>query len=359
MPGDVTLAGVAEPMFGNETEFVRWLRARVPERDPRLKLGIGDDAALVGLPQGHELILTTDLSLEDVHFTTALHPPRSVGHRALARSLSDVAAMGGTPRYALVSLALTRGTPRAWVEGFYKGLLALARTFKVSVIGGDTAVVPGPCMIDVIVAGEIPRRQALRRSGARPGDLLYVSGRLGLSALGLRLLRAARGGQDTGPVARQMRPKSEAPSELPDAAPASAREAIQAHLYPQPQCALGRYLAARRLATAMIDLSDGFSTDLRRLCEASGVGARVRAEHLPQPDLKDPGDSLQLALHGGEDYQLLFTVDPRRALRLTGRFRGVPLRLIGEITRARKILLHHLTGHEETLRPGGFDHFRN
>jgi thiamine-monophosphate kinase len=340
-------------MFGNETEFVRWLRAHVPERNPHLKLGIGDDAALARLPRGHELILTTDLSLEDVHFTTGLHPPHSIGHRALARSLSDVAAMGGTPRFALVSLALQRGTPRAWVEGFYEGLLALARTFKVSVIGGDTAVVPGPCMIDVIVAGEIPRRQALRRAGARPGDLLYVSGRLGLSALGLRLLRAAGGRRVTSRTERQRKARSE----VSDASSATVREAIQAHLYPKPQCALGRYLAARRLATAMIDLSDGFSTDLHRLCEASGVGARVQAEHLPQPDLNDPEDSLQLALDGGEDYQLLFTVDPRRAGRLPRRFRGVPISLIGKITRGDAILLRRPPGREDTLRPGGFDHF--
>ena len=354
----MVLIGLAAPKFGDEREFVRWLQRQAPERDSRLKLGIGDDAALVEPRRGHELILTTDLSIEGVHFTAGLHPPRSVGHRALARSLSDVAAMGGTPRYALVSLALSRRATRAWVEAFYEGLLALAQTFRVSVIGGDTAVVSGPSMIDVVVAGEIPRGQALRRSGARPGDLLYVSGRLGLSALGLRLLRTARRRRISAQAvsaARQM-PGLVCSAALP--VTVSSPEAIQAHLYPQPQCALGRYLAARRLATAMIDLSDGLSTDLGRLCEASGVGARVWAEHLPQPNLKDPRALLQLALHGGEDYQLLFTVAPRRAQRLPARFHGVPLRHIGEITRAKKVVLHQATGREKSLRPQGYDHFR-
>jgi thiamine-monophosphate kinase len=342
-------------MFRDESEFVRWLQTHAPRGDPRLKLGIGDDAALVEVRRGHELILTTDMSIEEVHFSPRLHAPRSVGHRALARSLSDIAAMGGTPRYALVSLALSRSAPRAWVDAFYKGLLALAQAFKVSLIGGDTAVVPGPTMIDVLVAGEVPRGSALRRSGARPGELLYVSGRLGWSALGLRLLKSQPPGRTLSHVASVC---TLGTSRLLLTEAACAAAAIQAHLYPQPQCALGRYLAARRLTTAMIDLSDGLSTDLNRLCEASGVGARVWTERLPHPYLEDPHDSLQLALDGGEDYQLLFTVDPRQASRLPARFRGIPLRHIGEITRAKKVVLHQATGREETLQPRGYDHFR-
>lgn len=342
-------------MFRDESEFVRWLQARAPRGESHLKLGIGDDAALVEVRRGHELILTTDMSIEEVHFSPRLHSPRSVGHRALARSLSDIAAMGGTPRYALVSLALSRSAKRAWVNAFYEGLLALAQAFKVSLIGGDTAAVSGSTLIDVLVAGEILRGRALRRSSARPGELLYVSGRLGWSALGLRLLESQPRERASGKLARV---RTQGASRMPWAEPACAPEAIQAHLYPQPQCALGRYLAVRRLATAMIDLSDGLSTDLNRLCEASGVGARVWPERLPQPYLEDPHDSLQLALHGGEDYQLLFTVDPRQASRLPARFRRIPLHHIGEITRAKKVVLHQATGREKTLRPQGYDHFR-
>ena len=343
--------GKGPSIFRNESEFVHWLQARAPRGDSRLRLGIGDDAALVEVRRGHELILTTDMSIEDVHFSSRLHSPRSVGHRAMARSLSDIAAMGGVPRYALVSLALSRHATRAWVKELYEGMVELARGFGVVIIGGDTAVVPSTTMIDVQVAGEVLRGQALRRSGAYPGELLYVSGRLGLAALGLRLLASQ-------PRKRASGDASKVRTRLPLAESTCTSEAIQAHLYPRPQCALGRYLAARRLATAMIDLSDGLSTDLNHLCVASGVGARVRAERLPHPRLEDQRGSLQLALHGGEDYQLLFTVDPGRASHLPARFHGIPLHQIGEITRAKKVVLLQATGREEILRPHGYDHFR-
>ncbi len=353
-------------MFRNENEFVRWLRGFVPRPAGRLKLGIGDDAALAEVSRGRELILTTDLSIEGVHFTRRLHPPRSVGHRALARSLSDIAAMGGIPRFALVSLAISRGSGRGWIEGLYAGIVALARRFSLSVIGGDTAVVRGSTIIDVVVVGEVPPGSALLRSGARPGDQLFVSGTLGLSALGLRLLKSR-----------------------PRRLSTSANRAIQAHLSPEPRCALGRFLSERRLARALIDVSDGLSTDLSHLCEASGVGARVWANRIPVPKFPDArgqaprniekarpfdcslravsevepravsdGDLLELALHGGEDYELLFTVPPRKAARVPARFRGVPLCCIGEIHRSKELLLIRPDGMESTLRPSGYDHFR-
>jgi thiamine-monophosphate kinase len=322
-------------MFRSESEFVRWLQKSVPGQGSRVRLGIGDDAALVRVKRGQELILTTDMSLEGVHFLRRLHPPQSVGHRALARSLSDIAAMGGSPCYALVSLALSKGTERRWVEELYAGMSALARRSGVAVIGGDTAVVSGGTMIDVLVVGEVPRGKALRRSGARPGDELWVSGSLGLSALGLRLLKS--------PARRRARGEA---------------AAIRAHLYPEPQCALGRFLAEKRVATALIDLSDGLSTDLARLCEASGVGARVWAERLPGPNVPDPGESLDLALHGGEDYQLLFTARPQKALRIPPRFRGLPLRRIGEIQRSKGLQLVERTGKLRPLAPAGWDYFR-
>jgi thiamine-monophosphate kinase len=330
-----------------------------------LRLGIGDDAALVEVPPGHELILTADMSIEGVHFKAGLHPPQAVGHRALARSLSDIAAMGGTPRYALISLALAEHAPRAWLEGFFDGLVSLAQRFGVTVIGGDTALVRAPTLIDVVVAGEVPCGQALRRSGARPGDLIYVSGSLGLAALGLRLLQSAsRRRTFIGSAQRRRRAPGEA-------------AALQAHLYPQPQCALGRFLSERGLATALMDLSDGLSLDLKRLCHASRAGARVFAERIPipspepnrtadaqklsrsagAPPLSGTADALALALHGGEDYQLLFTVPRARQAEVPARFGKIPLHMIGEIQAARRIQLITPDGKPHPLEPRGYDHF--
>jgi thiamine-monophosphate kinase len=320
--------------FHSEAEFIAWIRRRAPRRGAGLTLGIGDDAALVSVPPRQELILTTDMSIEGVHFTSTLHPPQAVGHRALARSLSDIAAMGGTPRYALISLAVSRRTRRAWLEGFFAGLLALARRFAVALIGGDTAVVDGPGAADVIVAGVVPRGRALCRSGAKPGDLILVSGCLGMAALGLRLL--------------PRRSRARKPVE---------RTALQAHLFPQPQCALGRFLSSHRLASAAMDLSDGLSIDLQRLCDASGVGARLFADRIPAPPIADADDALRLALHGGEDYQLLFTVPAATAAKIPRRLGRIPLQCIGEIRASRGIDLVKPQGTTVPLEAHGYDHF--
>jgi thiamine-monophosphate kinase len=263
--------------------------------------------------------------------------------------------MGGVPRWVLVSLAISRKVNRHWVCGFYRGMQALARRFGVLLIGGDTALVPERSFIDVLVAGEVPRGKALRRSGARSGDQIFVSGRLGLSALGLRLLQS-KVGQAILPVpeASALRRKAQARVPVP-----LAREAVQAHLHPEPQCALGRFLSGRRTASALIDLSDGLSTDLSRLCTASGVGARLWAAKLPGPNLPEAADSLQLALHGGEDYQLLFTVPPREASRLPSKFQGRPLYHLGVIEASKGIKLVMPEGKVETLEPAGWDCFRS
>lgn len=334
--------------FQTEAEFVRWLRGRAPLGGSGLRLGIGDDAALVRVGRGSELVLTTDLSIEGVHYHSTLHPARSVGHRALARSLSDVAAMGGTPRYALVSLALSRRATRTWIEGFYSGFFSLARRFGVRVIGGDTAIVSGKTLIDVVVVGESPAGRSLQRSGAQPGDQLFVSSRLGLSALGLQLLRSG-----ASPVSRRV----------------WQSRAVHAHLYPEPRCRLGQFLARKRLASALIDLSDGLSTDLAHLCEASRVAARVWADLISgtqilavnKPRIPSSADhriSLQLALNGGEDYELLFSVPPREVSRVPPKFRGVPLQRIGELRRGRGLTLVRRDGSEVPLLAAGYDHFR-
>lgn len=296
-----------------------------------MRLGIGDDAAVVKLAGGTLLVLTTDLSIENVHFRPDIHPARSVGHRALARSLSDIAAMGAIPRFALVSLTVSRRTTRGWIRGFYAGLLALARRYGVKLVGGDTAVVAANSFADVVVVGEAPQGKVVARSGARVGDQVFVSGGLGLSALGLELLKS--GQRSFGRLGSR---------------------AIRTHLYPEPQCALGRFLTEKRLASALIDTSDGLSTDLNHLCESSRVGACLWESRLPAPPIPN---RIRLALDGGEDYQLLFTVPSRRVLQVPSRFRGLPLHHIGEIRRARELVLVEKSGKTRGLKPAGYDHF--
>lgn len=251
--------------------------------------------------------------------------------------------MGGRPRFALVSLAASERATHVWIKRLYAGIFALATRFGVRVVGGDTAVVPGKTFIDVVAVGEVGRGGAIRRCGARPGDQVYVSGRLGLAALGLRLL-GARGGRQ--PV-EGLRLKA---------------EAVYAHLYPEPRCGLGRYLSEKKLASALIDVSDGLSTDLAHLCRASGVGARVWADRIPAPMLGSShvttAEALDLALHGGEDYELLFTVPPGKAVQMPSRFRGLPISRIGEVEKLRRLLLIGPNGKPSRLRPAGYDHFR-
>ena len=275
-------------------------------------LGIGDDCAIVG-GNGEDLLFTTDMLLEDVHFRRGTHTAEQVGWKALARGLSDIAAMGGTPRFFLISLAVGRWAGPRWVDGFFKGALRLARREKAALIGGDLAR-SAHAGCDVVVCGAAPRGKALRRDGARPGDAIYVSGRLGGSALGLATRRGA---------------------------------AWRRHLRPEPRLALGRFLRERLHATGAMDLSDGLSLDLRRMCLAS----RCRAEIEAPPIFR--GASLEQALHGGEDYELLFTVSART--RVPADFDGVPLTRIGQMRKGRAGGVR-LNG--RVLRPLGYDHFR-
>jgi thiamine-monophosphate kinase len=246
--------------------------------------------------------------------------------------------MGGKPRFALVSLALSRNAPSRWFGEFYQGLQSLARRFNVKLIGGDTALSPGGTVVDAVLVGEVRSGFAVRRSGARPGDRIFVSGRVGLSAWGLKLIRS----------------KSRSTQK-------NQRAAIRSHLYPTPRCTLGERLALNRAASAMIDVSDGLALDLHRLCEASGVGARLRADSIPHPDptgnLLQRHAALRLALEGGEDYELLFTVSPKKARQLSAKPAGVALTEIGEITRGRKIEIVQ-DGKTRRLASGGYDHFR-
>ena len=332
----------AEMNFQSESQFVRWLQTITASKSPQVKLGIGDDAALVRVGRDRDLVLTADLSIEGVHFTAGIHPAISVGHRALARSLSDVAAMGGVPRFALVSVAFPRALSRRWIEEFYRGILELAARFRVQVIGGDTSIVQRTVMIDVTLAGEVPRGRGLLRSGARPGDKIFVSGSLGRSVKGLEILKSQARPRKRGRHGAQEGPES---------------SALKSHLYPEPRCELGRWLQRSGLPSAMMDISDGLSTDLIRLCEASGVGATVLADRVPGP----PGEllerALELALNGGEDYELLFTVPKQRSAKVPALHRGLPLRCIGQIRRSREVLLVRNDGSQSPLASAGYDHF--
>ena len=296
-------------------------------------LGMGDDAALVRPGRGREIVLTCDWFLEGTHFFRDKHPADSVGWKCLARAVSDVAAMGGVPRCFLLSLALPKELAGgAWLDGFLGGLKRAASRFGCALAGGDTTARRG-VLINVTVVGEVLRERAVRRTGARVGEVVYVSGRLGEAELGLRLLRSRK-----GRVARR-----------------DAR--MRKHFYPEPRVELGRWLSERRLVTGMMDLSDGLSSDLRRLCIASGVGARVDARRLPV--VRSAGrDALELALHGGDDYELLFTVAKRDVGKVPRSLGGVGITAIGEITRGRDVAVLDEDGRRLLLKAGGWDPFR-
>jgi thiamine-monophosphate kinase len=296
-----------------EPEFVEMLRKRAAiPRGSTAILGIGDDCAIVR-PRGSrdDLLYTTDMLIEGIHFLRDTHRPEDAGWKALARGLSDIAAMGGEPQFCLVSLALAGWTTGYWVERFYDGLLALAGQTGAALIGGDLAA-SDPLLCDIVVGGTVPRGKALRRDRARAGDAIYVSGRLGGSARGLETRRGS---------------------------------AWRRHKRPEPRLELGRFLRERVGATAAMDLSDGLSLDLHRLCAASGLCAQI------EPPPVFPGATLEQALHGGEDYELLFTVPFET--RVPRSFRGLPLTRIGVMRRGRA---GHVDLDGKELPRGGWDH---
>jgi len=292
----------------------------------------GDDASLWVPRSGYETILTCDWFLEGSHFLREKHPADAVGWKCLARAVSDVAAMGGEPRCFLLSLALPVSLTGQWMSGFLKGLRRASWKLGCELAGGDTTN-RDQVLISVTVIGEVRRGRAILRSGARPGDFVYVSGTLGEADLGLE----------------QLRNKSNKRT--------SMNGALRKHLYPEPRLELGQWLARNSLASAMMDVSDGVSTDLPRICEASGVGAKIEIDALPLSRLTNRRKAQELALHGGDEYELLFTVKKKDAERVPGKFRGLPLTRIGELTRGNKIVVVE-NGASRTLAPGGWDPFR-
>lgn len=297
-------------------------------RSPAVLRGIGDDCALLRPTPGNHLLVTTDLCIENVHFRRAWHPPASVGHKCLTRGLSDIAAMGGTPTACFLSLGLPATLPQSWVDAFLTGLRNLARRYRIQLAGGDISSAR-QVIADIVVVGKAPARRAVLRSGARPGDRIYVTGRLGGSATVLKQLRAGE----------RVKPAKSSP-----------------HFYPEPRIQVGRWLQRRGLAAAMIDLSDGVSVDLAHICEESRVSAIINAAELPIAS----GSNLELALHGGEDYELLFTA--RRRTTVPGRIAGVRITEIGEVRNrsnySSAIQVLGENGRVGVLPQRGWEHFR-
>jgi thiamine-monophosphate kinase len=333
-----------------ELALIRQIRSRAAKSAyPALTLGIGDDCALLRPRPGHELAVTTDLTIGGIHFRLDWHTPESVGHRALARGLSDLAAMGARPIAAFLSLGLPRGlaNPRglwssSWAAGFLDGLLALAAAHRTPLAGGDVSETPIP-LADIVLIGSVPAGRALLRSTARPGDLLYVTGTLGGGAAALPHFDR---------LARESKTRSNGLN--PSSIPKDLRPLLARHLWPQPRIAQGVRLRSQRLASAAMDLSDGLSTDLAHLCEESHVAAEIDPSLLPI----HPGASLDYALHGGDDYELLFTAPP--AIRVPSKIAGVSITRIGRILRARpdRPPVALITQHgSQPLKPQGWEHF--
>ncbi len=339
----------------NEFDFIARIRALAHERDaPGLVRGIGDDAAVLKSPAGRDVVVTTDLLVEDIDFQRNSTEPHLLGHKALAVSLSDIAAMGARPRWSLLSL----GVPETiWksntLEDFYQGYFQLARRYGVTLVGGDVSRTPDKIVIDSFVMGETAERGAVLRSGARPGDQIFVTGFLGDAAAGLRLLaRGARPHRDTTP-------------DLGHTGEAHAIDRLLLRqLQPEPRVGWGLQVGTQKLATAMIDISDGLSSDLNHLCRESGVGALIDASQIPIDPLvvelsgRRALDPLMLALHGGEDFELLFTVAPEDVAKLPKRVDGVPLSRLGEIRSAADGVFIAEGSRTWKLEPGGWEHFK-
>jgi thiamine-monophosphate kinase len=322
-----------------ELELIEWISSRLARRGGRgkpraLTLGIGDDCAVLRPRRGEDLVVTTDLSLENVHFRRDWHSAESVGHRCLARGLSDLAAMGARPLAAFLSLGVPAELTGQWIEHFLEGFLALAERHGVPLAGGDTADSRGLVCADIVLLGTVPTGKALLRSGAHPGDVVYVTGTLGGATAELDALRR-------NPLSFAKLGKGPHP-----------------HLYPEPRLEIGRALLQRRLATAAIDLSDGLSTDLTHICERSRLAAVIDSDSIPIAS----GATLEQALHGGEDYELLFTARP--SLTNPGEIAGLAIHAIGKMIKLAprhrsepRIDLLSRDGRRSPLAPRGWEHF--
>ena len=328
-----------------EIDLVERLRSLARQADDILKIGIGDDCAVIQRPDGMVWLITTDCLVEDIHFRLAFTTLEELGAKAVAVNVSDIAAMGGRPRFGLVTLGLHEATPVRDVEALYEGIRRSCEHYGLSLVGGDTARTP-QMLLSIVLIGEQDEGSVVTRSGASPGDILCVTGTLGDSVMGLMLLEE---GMTT------------------EGASADVRWLLQRHLVPLPRLRMGRRIARGGLASAMIDISDGLAADLKRLCAASGVGARVELGRLPcSSPLKAKAqarglDPRLLALTGGEDYELLFTVAPEKSHELDDEARkpGPVITRIGSVTPAEEgVSVVEPDGRVRPLSEEGYNHFR-
>jgi thiamine-monophosphate kinase len=353
-----------------ERELIARIQCALPPAPGWMLVGIGDDAAVVEPERNRVEVLTVDALVEGVHFDRAFVPADAIGYRALAVNLSDLAAMGASPRAALLSLALPAGLSVGDFDAMIHGLARLAAEHRLHLAGGNVTRSPGPLMVDVTAIGTVKRRQALTRGGARPGDDLYVSGTIGAAAAGLAMLRERQKlstTEDTKDTEGQ--PDSTWVPTFVSSVSSVVKTCLNRYLYPEPRVRLGVLLSRNRAATACVDLSDGLTDGVRRLVEASGVGAAIDADAVPV----HPGarawfngagrDGVAEAMTLGDDYELLLAVRPRTGRRLAEAMRrsGTPLTRIGTCTKDPAILLSRdVDGRrvERALPEAAYHHFR-
>src|SRR5690349_3777364 len=333
----------------SEFDFINSIRKRVGSSTQSLVTGIGDDAAVFRNSSGKETIVSVDLLVEDIDFRRTTTPPYLLGHKALAVSLSDLAAMGARPLWALISIGVPEDIWQTdFLDRMYDGWLELANRYGVQLIGGDTSRAHDHIVIDSIAIGECSAGLAVKRTGANPGDQIFVTGSLGAAAAGLRLIE--RGAH----LAEQN--LGDEDSQKPD-------HVLLRQLRPDPRVGWGMVLGEERLATSLIDISDGLSSDLNHLCRESRVGALIESSLLPIDHQvvelcgRRALDPLQLALHGGEDFELLFTVKPGDVARLPRRVDGVGLTRIGEVRKEGDGVKISEGSRVWELNPGGWKHF--
>ena len=325
----------------SEDKLIKLLQARCPADSPFLKKGIGDDAAVIRPNRAEEfLLITTDMLVEMIDFHREWTTPQQLGRKSISVNLSDLAAMGARPRFFTVSLAIPAGISERWILEFHDGLTGKGKLLGAHLIGGDLSRSKRDIIISIAAIGESLNRKVLYRTGGRPGDLLYVTGNLGRSAAGLKLLQSGR---------------TDSKSRL-------RKSALQAHHDPEPRCDAGLWLAQSGLVNCMIDLSDGLSMDLPRLCEAGNVGAEIRVSDLPvfHESARWGFDPVELALHGGEDYELLFAVPGSKRGLLERKYPSVlpPITKIGEMSAdAGKVWVTGQRGNRQRLLQHGYDHF--
>lgn len=328
----------------SEFDFINSLRQRAGSSSQSIVTGIGDDAAVFRNSAGKETVISTDLLVEDIDFRRMTTPPYLLGHKALAVSLSDLAAMGSRPLWSLISIGVPEDVWESdFIDRFYDGLLDLANRYGVQLIGGDTSRTNERLVIDSIAIGECSAGMAVKRVGASAGDQIFVTGSLGAAAAGLRLIE--RG------------------ANLGDEDLQKLDHVLLRQLRPEPRVGWGIVLGEEKIASAMIDLSDGLSSDLNHLCAESNVGALIDSsllpidEHVVELCGRRALDPLQLALHGGEDFELLFTVKPEHVARLPRRVDGVEIKRIGAVTWANDGVKISEGSRIWDLKPGGWKHF--